>query len=168
MTTWCAITDVELILSEHGALSFSDDDEDGTDDAGVLQACIDRSAAMSIAPQICERYPNLALTQCEFLRWANAILAAFQLTLRRNLGPPSGLQSQAAQVNDLLQWIHQGRRKLPEVNEQFDWRPKVTNYNVQRGRKNNPVRSVTIESTTRPPTSSKIKTAPNFDGGLLK
>lgn len=160
MTTWCSQSDVESILSDHGVLSYSDDDEDGAADAGIVSAAIERAAAIDISPLIEERYTPLSATSSNsYLKWANALFAAKHLTIRRNLPMATSLEVECGAVLQLLNQVFNGQRSIPEQHENADHGPFVTNYNVQRIRTQMPARVAQQESTGKVPHKSITRRA---------
>lgn len=149
-TSWATQSDVESILSPHGVASMADDDDDGTGDAGIVSAMLERASALMIEPKIARTYILSETTSNDFLKWAQATIAACMLSARRNMPAPSQLESDQQQILDFLDQVRQGRERLPNQPDSFDYKPTVSNMKIQRGHRM-PARVVQQISTGNAP-----------------
>lgn len=135
---YCTTSDVESIMSQHGVTAFVDDDESGIRDAtetGFIADAIDRAAAFKIDVHLDERYPDkTGWASNSFIKWANAIYAAVEVSRRRLLEVPSALAAQAKELDDTIDGIRRGILRIPGAANQFHSGPMVSNYDVERYR----------------------------------
>ena len=148
-TVYCSVADVESILSVHGSTANVDDDFDGSRSAAEAQLIADaisRAAALKLNPFLESRYNLSDLSSNVWCRWANAMCAAVQVMIRRGNPQPQALLAECQDIKETLQAVQLGQIPLPSQAESFDFRARVTNYDMQRSQIT-PARVVPDEST---------------------
>lgn len=151
--TYCVQADIESILSASGALACVDDAEVGSGGTGHITNAIER-AAVKMNAAIGRQYTPLSdLASNDWCKWANATLAAFYLSTRRNNPAPATLADQVKEIEELLDEIAWGKRTIPDAVPSFNQLPSVTNFTVEPGRIVAPVRVNRDESTGSDPPS---------------
>lgn len=149
-TNYCAAEDVERLFSTAGVLAFSDPDQDGTEDTGVLDDCIEQ-ASDEITLLIHDRYEESALAANRMVtRWATT-LATYFLCQRRGNPVPETLQTEFTRIIKLLTQIGQGLQNIPGVPLRCDLRPTWSNLTADRRYRRSKTR-VTRTNSSDPPT----------------
>ena len=165
-TSYCSNDDVASILGLPGVMAMSDDDHSGglspSESLRVAQA-ISRTASLEINYYLSERYDLEAMSTNEWLRWSNAMLAAFDLISRRAQSVPKAMVERVITIRSHLKECRDTRGNIPDSTEANDWLPSVSNFEVERWREGSPVRVVQQESTReRPPSHVKRKTSDGY------
>ncbi len=146
-TIYCTVTELQSLMSDAFVTASVDDDEDGVNDAGedtLVDDAIEQGAvAMNAFLQ--QRYTLSELTSNDWAKWCNATLAAECITARR--GNPEMFVERAERYRGWLEDIADGKMPLPEASPTFDSRPTVSTFDVERWRKDAPVRVVKDQST---------------------
>lgn len=152
-TTYCTRLDVESILSAPAVLALIDDDGDGNESPGESQFVTDaiERAAVKLNGQIGRQYKLEDVTDNDWMKWANAVLAAALLSKRRNNPLPESIHADVQEINELANEIAWGRRSLPEQAPSVEHIPAVTNFRPELGHGYAPVRVSTQESTGASP-----------------
>lgn len=156
-TTYCVRADIEAIISAHAIDMAVDDDQDGrvrtAEEAFVTRAIV--RAAGIINARIQKRYTLSDLSSNDWVRDANAVIAA-QLTMRRrgNGSPPSLDQEVDLYMED-LESILADRLDIPEQNASLDYTMTVSNFVPQRGQGIAKIRVDRQESTGDDPHSTR-------------
>ena len=147
-TSYCTSADVASILSEHGLVSAIDDDfdYDDTGETHFTTEAISRSAVVVINFYLCTRYNLELLTTNQYLKHANAILAAVAVAARRLQSVPTSLEMMADDIKAQLREIKRGSSDLPSTFEHYAHGPTVSNYDAELGRSIMPVRTQLEES----------------------
>lgn len=147
--TYCTYADLESMLSVAGVLAFIDDSENGTASGAETQYATDaiERAAAKMNADLDEVYILSQLASNVWCKWANATLAIYELSKRRNNPCPASLIDDVKEITERLRDIGMGRARVPEQAPSFDSYPAVTNYAVERGRGIMPVRPRVSEST---------------------
>ena len=156
---FCTQGDVAAILSEHGMVSFVDDDDDYTADAGelaIVDNMIERAAYMMMT-FLDQRYSKEHLSGNVWCKWCNASWASLYTAARRGMPTMESLREDVDFFKERLQDIHCGYYRVPEAAEMFDSLPSVTNYDVERRRMVMPVRVSRLMSTTDSPDASRMR-----------
>lgn len=151
MSSYCTTADVQSILSEHGVTAYTDDDLDGTTDGTLIADAIERTATLKIDFIVGQRYKLTDLASNTWVKWANATLAAADLSTRRNMPMSESLAVKRQEVIEQLTMVATGQARIPGEPERMDHLPSVTNYDVERWRRRHPVRVVGEESTADSP-----------------
>ena len=159
-TTYCVRADVDFVMSNHGVNAAIDDNIDGavspTTETGFITDAIE-IAADDMNAKIEQRYKLSELSSNTWCKWANSRLAAAALMTRRGNPLPPSLADQVQQVEDMLDGILAGNRKIPNQNDSFDTLPAVSNYLPQRAASRTSPIKVDTQTSTReaPPTPIK-------------
>lgn len=153
--TYCTSSDVDDVLAQHTSSSFLDDEETGVTDPTSYTPQIER-AATRINMYVCVRYALADVVANDWLKYANAVIAAYNVVQRRLNSAPSGLRKDYEEVLDDLKSVKNGVLPLPEQNESFaSSRPMVSNMQVVRGSYDHPIR-VRQEQSSVPSSVPKI------------
>lgn len=148
--TYCVAADVEYVLSAAGVTARLDDAEDGqrsvAEEAFLTRAI--EIAAGKINQKVRHQYKLTDLAAGnDWLRDCNATLAAKSLAMRRGNPLPESLAQECKDYEAMLDRIRYGREQIPQQSPSFDHTPTVSNYTVEAGKINHPVRVITEEST---------------------
>lgn len=130
--TYCTKTDIEAIWTAAAVLASVDDDGSGTLSAteeGYITRAIERAAGRMNA-YLEERYVLANLATNAWCRDANAVLAAYLLSIRRGSAAPAPFQSQYDDLMSDLTEIVKGRLKVPQAKESLETIPTVSNFAV--------------------------------------
>lgn len=152
--TYCTQSDIEAIISASGLLACIDDTEAGQASTGAtlhVTNAIERAAVKINAAAGRQYSPLSDLASNDWCKWANAVLAAYYLQTRRGNPAWQSLSDQVKEVEELLEEVAWGRRGIPEQPPSFDFRPTVSNFQVEPGRSIAPVRVDRDESTGAAP-----------------
>lgn len=149
--TYCAIADVESVLSAEGVTAFVDDDETGsrsTAEVAFVTTMIE-FAAERINFRINMVYDLADVVGNGWLKYANSYMAAANLIQRRNLPLTPSLSNQVDQIIESLDRIEQGQARLPQQSPSFDTLPTITNFAIELNNPNTatPVR---VDASTGP------------------
>ncbi len=169
-TVYCTVADVESIISAHGVTAFADDNLDGSRSAAETQLVADaisRAAALDINIALSSRYKLSDLSGNVWCKFANAVCAALDVTVRRNNPASRTLAERCKRIRDDLQKIQAGRLQLPDQAESFDQRPTVSNFDVERWRHQTPVRVRTDESTGPDPSGDILRRTAHIHRGRI-
>jgi len=133
--TYCTVGDITRMLSSAGVSAFSDHNEDGVSDEGVIDDCIDQ-AAQEIDFALHERYDPDQLVQSPIItRWATT-LAAYFLCQRRGNPVPEPIQREAERIlfddDSALSEIRRGNRWLPGLEPNRGQSPSFANMTIDR------------------------------------
>ncbi len=146
--TYCVQADIENITSVAGLLSRADDDEGG--ELGTAELVRITQAiewgAVEINIRLTNRYALADLANNTTLKHYNAKLAVCWTFKRSGNLAPDQLENECDDLLKRLDAIGEGKGRLPEVTESYDFRPSVSNLQVQRT-ETQPVRVVTQNST---------------------
>lgn len=166
-TTWCAITDVQAILSTAGATAALDDDETGSLSAGeiVYGTNMIELAAVEMNASLERQYKLADLASNGWCKWANAVLAAMFICGRRTNPVPQTLADWSQVVRDALAQIMYGRMPVPEANPSFEDLPTVSVMTPVLGANGNPMRVDTVLSTGTAPVASRKRNVAAGSGG---
>lgn len=131
----CSSDEVERLISSYGMLAFSDHDEDGEQDEGVVEDCI-RRASDEIHMHLHNRYDPAVLAEVSLVRRWATIGAACYLCQTRNNPPPESLGAQweglITDPDGTIPKIGRGVVRLPGVEQRYDSRPSFSNLQVDR------------------------------------
>lgn len=106
-TPYCNEADIVRYLSTQGVTAFSDHDESGDRDTGVVDDCINQATG-EIDFYVAGRYTAAQLATSNLInRWCT-VLATFFLCERRGNPPPQSVQTEATRIWELLQKVHDG------------------------------------------------------------
>lgn len=135
VTTFCAQSDVERLLSSQGALDAADHDEDGAADTSVITDCIEQaSQEVSLYANRWHTDAQLA-TSALVTRWTTT-LAAFFLTQRRGNPVPDSLAVEFARLtappDGMLLKIADGKFQVPGLAMRSGVTPQFSNLQVDR------------------------------------
>ena len=159
---YCTSSEIESLLGAETLAAFIDDDESGAASAGETAYIADmiELAASEMDSYLCVRYNLADLSSSNtWLKWANAILAARNIT-RRRLSPMAPIEDQAQRILADLAEIRQGIKPIPNQAESFDGLPSVTNFVVERATYPGKIRVNPQESTRdAPPDELRRRTA---------
>lgn len=114
----CDQADMERLFSAYGITGFADHDEDGTNDADVVEDCIIQASG-EIGMYLGQQYDTDSLASNTLVnRWA-ALAATYFLTMRRGNPPPVSLDTEFKRLLDpetgLIPRIGKGAIKLDGV-----------------------------------------------------
>ncbi len=162
-TVYCVTADVDFVLSADGKVIRTDDNEDGTEDNGVVTNAI-QIAAVEMNFYLERRYKLSGLTSNEWCKWANAYMAAYYLDTR--LGNPAApaIAQQRDDFIDKLKLIATAGYRVPETTEAFNFLPRMTNYREELQNRREKV-VVTPETSVGPPPPSGVKRPQGLDFG---
>ena len=159
-TTYCVRVDIDYVLAEHGVNAASDDNIDGavspTTEAGFVADAIELSAD-DMNAMIEQRYKLSDLSGNTWCKWANARLAAASLMSRRGNPVSPSLAAQVDLIQDVLEGILSGRRKIPSQSDSFDTLPAVSNYLAKRAAHHRGPVFVDTDTSTRAAPQPPIK-----------
>ena len=150
--TYCTTADVEFELSVFGLTAGVDDNENNVRDPSPEDEYITTSierGAVQLNMRLQNRYPDLTrLASNDWMRLANATLAAWEIAQRRMNTAPTTLDTKRANLLEEVEEIGSGSpfKRVPETADQFDTRPTVTNYDTVRDVRM-PARVERLEST---------------------
>lgn len=155
-TTYCLKADVEDIISAAGVSMAVDDNRDGINTAAE-EARVTRAIAMAASnmnARLVRRYKLSDLSSNDWVKFCNATLASEMVMRRRGNGPPPSVVDAADQYREDLQAIMEDRLDVPEQSESFDFSMSVTNFSVQRAKREQKVRVDKRTSTGDDPDST--------------
>jgi hypothetical protein len=163
---------VGTIIGNPALIAWSDDDHSGSNsvpEATYAQQAIERAAAMEINYFLWERYDLAGMRSAgnQWLRWANAILAAFEMMTRRGVVATKTLQMRVMDIRKMMRECRDTRGQIPDAIEAMDWLPAVSNFEVERWRAINPVRVVPQECTRAAPGEGVERNPANSFGGHM-
>lgn len=172
-TSYCSVSDVGTILGDPGLTAWSDDDHSGTmsvPEASMAWQAIERAANLELNYYLWEMCDLQAMhaQPNQWLRWANAVLAAYEMMGRRGGQLTKSLMDRVLDIRKRLREVRDARGLIPDAIMATDWLPAATNYEVERWRPETPVRVVPAESTrARPGDGVKRETASPTSGHVL-
>lgn len=152
-TSYCTTADVESIISVHGITALADDDYTFGRDGGESQLIADsisRAAVVSMNFYLTTRYDLNAISNNQWLRWANAMLAAADIAMRRLHDIPKSLKESVTEIRLQLRQINRGYMALPDEPEHYNHLPATSTLEPERFRSISPVR-VNVQESTREP-----------------
>ncbi|TWU22457.1 hypothetical protein Pla52o_35130 [Novipirellula galeiformis] len=169
MNLYCTADDLNRYLSADGVTAFSDHDDDGFGDSGIVDDCIGR-ASREIDASALRRYEESRLVGNATLNdWA-VVMACRSLCLRRGNMPPESLEMEFHRIVDpdtgFLARLASGRYKLPGLPQKPGNEPTFSNLTVDRRYRNERIRVVRQSSSPEPSTRERdeAKSAVFYDG----
>lgn len=154
--TYCAIADVRYILSDHGVLASTDDDESGSVNGSGTEALVHTNAIQLAAVKMnmvlqSTCYTLTALANNEWCKWCNAVKAAVALRRRRGNPVPQTLIQEEQEFDRYLEMLRKGIvDAIPGTAPTLESIPTVTNFRVEPWRRM-PVRREASTSTGQAP-----------------
>ena len=136
-------------MSPQGVEAFGDDDISGSlsaTESGYLDFMIDKAASV-LDLHLVKRYDLADLTTSNFMRFANAVLAARAIFARRGEGAPESVMREFDEFMDYLVAIRDNIMEIPDVIDSFNHLPTVTNFWTDFTKTVSPVRVQDAEST---------------------
>lgn len=130
--TYCTEADIQRLFSAAGVLAFSDHDQDGVADTGVVDDCINH-ASQEIDLYCRRRYDAAGLASSPLITRWTTVLATAYLCERRGNPVPESLAKEAARIlEELLPKVASGELSLPGIAFAQDLRPMHSNLTVDR------------------------------------
>lgn len=172
----CSITDVSDWLSQEGLDARLDDDRGQFADEAeqAIGTRLIEKASVKVAAYLSQRYKleeyagtgTPPTNTPPYVRGAVSIVAAYYISIRRNL-PCSGALADAYRgVFEELQEIINGHLSLPEVVDSFEGRPFVANFHLDGTYRSAKFRKVDATSIGSQPTAP-IKSHPEQNMGYF-
>lgn len=130
--TYCTESDIQRLFSSAGVVAFSDHDNDGVSDTGVVDDCINH-ASQEIELYCRRRYDAIGLAASSLVNRWTTVLATAYLCERRGNAVPESLAKEAARIlEDILPKVASGELSLPGIAFAQDLRPMHSNLTVDR------------------------------------
>jgi phage gp36-like protein len=153
VTHLCEEADLERLLSPYGVEAFSDHDQTGAPDTGVVDDCIDQ-ASEELIMYLHERYEESVLATSPLVkRWATTV-AAYFLCQRRGNPVPDILATEFQRIMDpetgLAFQVAEGKRQIPGLPSRCDMRPTFSNLKVDRRYPTSKTRVTRVNSSDAP------------------
>jgi phage gp36-like protein len=148
-TVYCTLDDMERKFSSSGVVEFADHDDDGTADTGVVDDAI-QQATEEINLYAMQHYSAAGLASSSLInRWCTVLAVAF-LCLNRGNPIPVAIQAEYERIMLNLERVRTGEMRLPGVAYRDDTRPTISNLEVDRRYRHNPIRVNGNSSTDAP------------------
>ena len=154
----CSQKEMERQFSPLGVLSFSDHNDDGSGDAGVVDDCINGATAEVFFATNAFYNPADLVGHPLVKRWA-IVLAVFYLCELRGNPPPESLVKEYERVMEKLALVTEGR-PIPDVAFKANLSPSASNITIDRRYGQRTVR--VTENSTGGPTSTHQDKDTNF------
>lgn len=147
--TYCSRSDIEAVIGEASVLACIDDDQDGQESSTeklIVTSVIER-AALELNAALRHQYILSDVADNDWLKWANAQLAAYMLRTRRNNPAEQSHLDTVTEIRRMMVEIRWGRDQLPDQSPSFSHIPTVSTFRPELNNPNGPI-AVDVQQST--------------------
>lgn len=148
MATYTTIERMNRRMGEDAIREYSDHDGDGVADGDVIDDCIEQASAE--IDYFCNRYSETGLLASKLIESWATIMACYYAATTRGNPPPTSLEREYLKIMERLEGISSGSTTLPGVSMSFDFRPTMSNRQVNRWHRTDTIRVTKSNSTNVP------------------
>lgn len=155
----CSLADLQRLFSSTGVTSFADHDQNGSDDSGVTDDCINQ-ATEEISLYTQKFYALADLVSSTLInRWATTLGVVF-LCQRRGNPVPESLQSEFERIMQKLEQIAAGTLQVPGIAMRANLLPSFDNLTVDQRYPRSTIRVTQANSSENMPSTLSQDLAP--------